>query len=119
MAKTSASPQASPSWREGMGQHHVDHQHQDEGVPGLRAQQVLLCYVVTWTLYNTPTKSADSTPSTWAASEGFWASCLAQAGVPSMFALLSQRAGLDWPCQLHGGREHSQGYTLLRDCYWN
>ena len=57
-----------------MGQHHVDHQHKDEGVPGLRAQHALLCYVVTllygsetWTIYNTPAKSADSTPSTWAA----------------------------------------------------
>ena len=30
------------SWKEGLGQHHVDHQHQDEGVPGLRAQHAAL-----------------------------------------------------------------------------
>ena len=56
------------SGKEGLGQHHVDHQHQDEGVPGLGAQHVTAAR----SRPSTPAKSADSTPSTCAASEGYW-----------------------------------------------
>ena len=33
---------ASTSRKEGLGQHHADHHHQDKGVPGLRAQHAPL-----------------------------------------------------------------------------
>ena len=63
-----SSSRTGTSGKEGLGQHHVDHQHQDEGVPGLRAQHVTAAR----SRPSTPAKSADSTPSTCAASEGHW-----------------------------------------------
>ena len=62
----------------------------------------------------TPTKNADSMPSTCTALEGFWASpgktmspnnnVLAQAGIPNMFCLAYSKAlALVWSCQPHAG----------------
>ena len=58
--------------KEGLGQRHVDHQHQDEGVP--RPECSAPCCMVARPGPSTPAKSADSTPSTCVAAEGFWAS---------------------------------------------
>ena len=58
--------------KEGLGQSHVDHQHQDEGVP--RPECSAPCCMVARPGPSIPAKSAHSTPSTCVASEGFWAS---------------------------------------------